>query len=186
MKPGIKPLVTGIVLVFLGIAVVPPLCAVSGIFWMHGDPQEVRFRVPGTATARTETAGRYYLWNDYRTVYEGKFYDRPPKIPDGLEIHIRDANGNALEFVRGGSMSSRMGDTSSNSIGYVDVKSPGELQIEVQGVHEERVFSFAISKIPRILLWVSGGLGVMAILGFGGQGLIVWGVVTLARARQQD
>jgi len=45
----------------------------------HG--HEVQSKVPGTQEVIIEKPGRYYLWNDFRTVYAGKSYDQSEHIP---------------------------------------------------------------------------------------------------------
>jgi hypothetical protein len=97
--------------------------------------------VPGSVAASVEKPGRYYLWNDFRTVYEGRSYNRSEGIPDGIEIRVHDAEGQSLEFVGDKSISSSSGSSSRNSIGYVQVGSPGQLKIEVSGGNEDRIFS---------------------------------------------
>jgi hypothetical protein len=181
MKPGIKSIAAGAVLFLLG-AFVFPLLVILPLFL--GESNEVRFRVPGSVAASVEKPGRYYLWNDFRTVYEGRSYNRSEGIPDGIEIRVHDAEGQSLEFVGDKSISSSSGSSSRNSIGYVQVGSPGQLKIEVSGGNEDRIFSFSQSGLLKMfgLILVGGFLSVLAALcGFG---LIVWGTIKLVKSKK--
>jgi hypothetical protein len=164
-------------------AVVIPLLFVLPL--LLGSSHEVQFRIPGTIQTTVEKPGRYYLWNDFRTVYEGKSYDRSERIPDGIEIRIHNSKGELLEFVGNTSISTSAGSSSKNSIGYVEVESPGKVSIEITGGNEERIFSFAESGLLKMLGLILGGFGLSLLVGISGFGIIIWGIVKLARANRK-
>jgi hypothetical protein len=178
MKPGLKTLIAG-VLLCLGAFVVPVLSVLPIIF---GKSDEIQFNVPGKQEFTATDTGRYYLWNDYRTVYHGKSYDLPENIPGGMDIRIRDTNGSELQFVNDASTSVNSGTDSKKSIGYVQVDQPGKLEIEVSGGAENRVFSFAKSRLLKIAGLVLGGMALSVLIVILGIGLIVWGIVKLVRS----
>ena len=68
MKRGIKTIIAGVVIFVFGAFVVPLLFIFPLIF---GKSNEVQFKVPGTFEANAEKPGRYYLWNDFQTIYDG-------------------------------------------------------------------------------------------------------------------
>jgi hypothetical protein len=179
MKPGVGSIIAGSVLLVLGVLVVPLIVILPLIL---SDRIEVQFKVPGTAEATIVEPGRYYLWNDFETVFEGNTYKRSKKIPDGYEIRIKDAKGELLEFVANASMTSSGAKGSKKSIGYVEVTEAGPLAIEVSGGDEERIFSFGPSLILKILGLVFGGVGAAMLFGAAGFVVIILGIVKLAKS----
>ncbi len=186
MAPGIKRLVTGVTLFILGIffiSIVVPVLFYDLLDNRNGE----QFKVPGITQVIVEEPGRYYLWNDYQTVFEGKSYNRLNTIPDGMEIKIRNQEtSKPFNFVTDLSISSNRGTSSSNSIGYVEVPAPVKIEIEIVGGNEDRIFSFARSVFTAQLgLIVGGSLLSMAIC-FLGFGLVVWGIVKLVNSNKND
>jgi len=178
MKKGVAALILGVTLFLLGILIIPlffilPLRSL--------DPAGAQFKAPGSIEIAIEEPGRYYLWNDYRTVFLGKTYNLPENIPHGLEIRILCPDAGPLEFVSDTSISTSSGRSSKNSIGYVEIGSGGVFRIEVIGNIEERIFSFHRANFLRIFGLILRGLGIAALLGIAGAGAIIWGIVILAR-----
>jgi hypothetical protein len=183
MRPGVKLIIAGSVLMVAGVLVVPLMVIVPLVL---EDRLDVRFEVPGTAEAEVVEPGRYYLWNDFETVFEGTSYNRSEKVPDGYEIRIRDAEGKLLEFTGNASITSSGPKGSKKSIGFVEVTEPGSVAIEVSGGDEERIFSFGPSIIFKILGMVFGGLGLAMLVGGAGFGVIIFGIVKLARSSVEE
>jgi hypothetical protein len=181
MKPGIKKIITGGVIFFVG-AFVIPLSFVLPLILHH--EQESQFKAPGNTEITVTKPGRYYLWNDFRTIYDGKSYDRSENIPDGLDIRIQDADGHQLQFVSDGSISSSSSTSAKKSIGYVEVERAGKVTINVRGGSENRIFSFSQSGLLMMFGLVLGGAGLAIVVSAAGIGLIIWGIVTRARANQ--
>ena len=183
MKPGLKTLIIGITLFILGGFVIP-LLLILPIFLNESSEQQ--FLIPGSKELSVEEPSRYYLWNDFQTVFEGKSFSRSENIPDGLEIAVTDGTGRTLAFKGDTSISSSSGSSSKNSIGYVEVSEPSELLVTVTGASEERVFSFSESIFPKIFLAIfSGGMASMLVT-FIGFGLGVWGVIKLVRNKSSE
>jgi hypothetical protein len=175
MKRGVKTLIIGVI--FLAVAVVAPFLFLLPFFLQHQN--ENQFKVPGSIQITVEKPGRYYLWNDFRTVYNGQSFNRSEQIPDGLNIRIADSDGHPLTFVSNTSISSTNGSNAKNSIGYVEIEHPGKVTVQVSGGAQERIFSFSRSGILMIFLLVIGGFGASVIFGLLGLGLIIWGIVKL-------
>lgn len=182
MKPGVKTIITGSVTFLIG-AFVVPLLFVLPLFLRH--QHEAQLKAPGSIEVAINKSGRYYLWNDYRTVYNGKSYDRSEQVPDGLEIHIQDAQGRQLQFVSDASISSSSGTSAKKSIGYVDIEHPGKVTVQVSGGSEERIFSFSQSGLLVMFGLIVGGFGLSMIVAIAGLGLIVWGIVKLVRVNRR-
>ncbi len=180
MKPGLKPLFTGIALCVAGLFVVPVAIILPILLSDSGDTP---FIAPGSAEFTVEEPARYYLWHDHQTIFEGTSYNRPVEIPDGVTISVSQADGEALAFTSDGSMSMSRGSHSSQSIGYVDVPTTGLWTVEVSGEAEPFVVSFAESKLLKIFGLIFGGVGLCLLLGGAGVILVVIGVVRLAQGK---
>jgi hypothetical protein len=178
MKPGLGALIAG-VLLFV-VAFIVPVCFV--LLVVFGKSDEVQFEVPGKLEFDAREAGKYYLWNDYRTVYKGKSYDRSRNIPDGIDITVSDASGQ-LQFVNDSSTSVTSGSTAAVSIGYVQVEKPEKLTIEVSGAKDDRIFSFAESRLKTIIGYVIAGLVAAMFVGLVGLALIITGIIKLVRSK---
>jgi hypothetical protein len=183
MKPGLKTLITGITLFILGGFVIPFLIILPLFLNESANSQ---FLIPGSKEVTVEEPGRYYLWNDFQTVHDGKSFSRSESIPDGLEIAVTDDTGNTLTFTSDTSTSSSSGSSSKNSIGYVEVSNPGKLSVSVSGDSEERVFSFSRSIFPKMFLTILGGGIASLLMAFIGFGIGIWGVIKLVRNRRGE
>jgi hypothetical protein len=177
MKRGLKTTIAGVVVLLVGAFVIPLAFFLPVAL---GNSHDFQFKAPGSAETMVNEPGRYYLWNDFRTVYEGKSYDRSPAIPDGVEIQIRDAMGRQLQFVSDTSISMTSGGSSKKSIGYVEIAAPGKVKILLTGGNEERIFSFSQSGLLKLFGLIAGGVGLSLVVCTVGLGLIIWGVVKLA------
>jgi len=172
-----KKIVFGIILFILG-AIIIPLAIVLTV--VSNLPDNKQFKVPGTARVIIDEPGRYYLWNDYQTIFEGKSYNRSERVPDGVEIKIKDADtGEAFDFVTSLTISSSNGASSKNSIGYIDVQNAVDISIEIVGLNNERIFSFSQSSILKLigLFLVVGLLSTVSALS--GIVFTIWGIVSL-------
>lgn len=195
MKPGICMIIVGGV-VFLFAVILVPFLAVVPVLTM-GSKGDSKFLVPGGTTVTVEKAGRYYLWNEYRTLFDGKTYNRPEALPDGWEIEIRDrTTGEDLELTTGSGTSTTGGQTEKKSIGYVDFEEgdiDNEIAIEVKASSggggggkksqlKLRVFSFSRSEVWSIMGWILGGVAGSLVAGLIGVCVIILGVVKTVRA----
>ena len=178
MKPGLKTLITGIMLFILGGFVIPFLLIFPLFF---NDSSNEQFLIPGSKEVTVEKPGRYYLWNDFQTVYDGSSFSHSENIPGGLKIAVTDDAGKTLVFTSDTSTSSSSGRSSKNSIGYVEVNNPGKLRVSVSGDSEDRVFSFSQSIFPKTFFVIMGGGFASLLMAFIGFGIGIWGVIKLVR-----
>ena len=176
MEKGLKTLIAGIVLFVVG-AFVVPIAFLLPLILNNSD--ERQFIIPGITEVEILESGRYYLWNDFQTVFDGKSYNRSESIPDGLEIAITNEDGKDLQFTSDTSMSSSSGSSSKNTIGYVEVSNPSRLTVSVSGGSDERVFSFSESGIMKMLGLIFGGFGLSMLLALAGVGISIWGTIKL-------
>ncbi|HEX5399934.1 MAG TPA: hypothetical protein VFY06_12895 [Verrucomicrobiae bacterium] len=182
MKAGIKSIVAGAALVVLGVVVLPLAIAIPIFLTLSG--HLIEFKVPGTFETNVVKTGRYYLYNDYQTIFNGKTYNNSKNLPGGMEIKILDSQGDSLPFTGDASVSVNGSGTERNSIGYVDLQKPGKVWIEVSGTSEERIFSFGQEHFLKLFVGLIGTLGLCFLFALGGTGLAVWGVIKLVRSGQ--
>lgn len=184
MKKGLKTLIAGIVLLALGIFAVPLTFVVPLI---NIESNEVQFIVPATFRTKVDEPAKYYLWNIYKTMHEGKKYNQSVDIPDGVQIQIADANGKPMELITdGASFSGNSISTYYNSIGYIDIESPGEITITVTGIKQPRVFSFSRSLFSENMTKLLGGLAACFLLVVVGGGLAIWGIIKLMSSNKKN
>lgn len=181
MKPGLKTIIAGILLLFCAVMVFP-LFIVVPFFLQKSD--DVQFKVPGGKEVTVKEPGRYYLWNNFNTVYEGKSYAQSEAVPNGMTIEIRDESGHLLPFVSNNLTTVTTegnNENSKKSIGYVQIDHPEKLEIQVSGGNEERIFSFSKSDVLKIFLTIFGAVSIAALTGLPAIGLIIWGIIKLNR-----
>lgn len=178
MKTGLGKLIAGVVLALVGL-VVPGLVVVD--FFLKR-PLSWQFRIPGSQVVRVEEPGRYHLWDDFETVFEGRSYQKVEGLPDGAEIAIRSVDGRVLPFV--GDLSTHFSGKSGSkrSIGYVELSEPCELRVLVSGDFEERVVSFSKWEFRQMMTRILGSGVVAFVLVLVGWGAILWGGSQLARS----
>lgn len=180
MKPGSKRIIFGI-FIFLAGAIIVPLGIIVSL--IVTDSNKLIFKVPGSIRYSMNKPGQYYLWNEYKIVFDGISYNRSKDIPDGIQIRIRnEQTGQVYTFVSNASISSDSGGSARNSIGYIESDSPGNVLIEVQGGNEERIFSISQFRLWRIFSTIFGGIGFAIFICLAGGLVIVWGIVAMARS----
>lgn len=179
MKRGLKPLLTGIVLLVLAVLALP--LAFFGSTFLTGQGGK-QFLVPGSTEITVTEPGRYYLWNDYETIYEGKSFRRSETVPDGVEIVVGDENGDPIPLITDHSVSRTRNGHSQKSIAHFDLDQPGSVRISVTGGMPERVFSLSQSKIWQTFGMVFGGIALAGVLAVLGLILGVVGIVKLANS----
>jgi len=183
MKRGVKTLVAGCLLAIVGCAVIPIGLALS--FLVYNDHAD-QFVVPGTTQIQADQPGRYYLWNDYQTVYQGTSYNESETIPGGMNISVTDDQGKQLAFISDTTISTTRGSSASNSIGYVEVKQPGKLDVSVSGNLNRRVFSMSQFSFFKVFGLIAGGACISILLFVGGAGIGVWGLIKLLQRPAQN
>jgi hypothetical protein len=148
---------------------------------------DIQFLIPGTVEIEIEDEGRYYVWNNYKTVYEGKSYSKPEEVQDNLLISLKTKD-EALDYdIIGKTSISRSSDsTSRKSIGYFDITVPWDYILEVKGETEPRVFSFCQFNYDTVEFAMVLGIGgaVCLFVIFAGFALGVVGIVKMVKAKR--
>lgn len=116
---------------------------------------ENQFTVPGSKEVTVAEDGRYYLWNNYQTIFEGKSFNSPEALPDGLSFRlISIADNLAYELVPDQSTTTSSAKSKKRSIGYYNLKK-GKYRVTVTGeVTELRVFSFSKDMLGSVLMFI--------------------------------
>ena len=141
----------------------------------QGHSLTLQFQSQGTVQRQTDSVGRFYVWDNYVTHFNGQKVRLSSKTPKNLQISIQDTNGASLEFVPDDSQSWSIGNHAKKSIGYVEVKEPQSLNIISSG-SDQRILSFGPANL-KAELWQKLGGFALAIL-IGGLGF-VWCLLSL-------
>jgi hypothetical protein len=180
-----KKVVVGIVLCFLALAVP----GVGLFFFISAVTQaEIRsFEGPGTIEVQVDDPGRYFLWNEYRTVFEGRSYSRSEELPDGVGFSaVRMDTGESISFRTNFSITHRSGQREKASIGYFEVTEPGLYRVSVEGLRQTRIFAFGQSSMDDFGGMMARGFfftlfSIAAMLA--GLLFLIFGILELVRKR---
>lgn len=178
-----KKLVLGIVLCVAAFAA--PLLLVAPVLVSLARDDAVALEAPGELDVTIEEPGRYYVWNEYNTVYLGKTYSVSKELPSGIMFSLVESDtGEAVPFEGDLSISVSAGERARNSAGYFDIEDSGEYRLEIAGLDQPRVFAFGpsvwsdmFSFFGRILL----GVLLAVIFLTAGVLLVVFGVISIAQ-----
>ena len=183
MKPGLKQIIAAVLLLGIGVIGVPLVIVLT---LLRDSTDLLEFEVPGTAMAFVETPGRYYLWHDYQTVYDGRIYNNAQELPHGLEIEIKGKGGVLLDLVNASNTTFTSKGRARQSVGYVEVLDAGQVTLNISGDAEPRIFSFSPFSLGRFAGLIVKGVLIAIAAGLSALGLIIWGIVKLANAPRKE
>lgn len=186
MKRGVKTILSGGLVILLGSIIIPGVFVLLFTLQIIKDSNNSQFLVPGSIEVEVTEPGRYYLWNDYQTLFNGTSYNEPPTLPSGLTFTFTDEQSNTLAFTSDTSFSSTSGSNVSDSIGYIDVTQPGKIKVDVTGPVTPRVFSFGKNVVWKIIGTVFGSVALVLTSLFVGVGLMLWGFIKLMNNKQDE
>lgn len=146
--------------------------------------QGVQFIGPGRHTATFDQPGTYLVWNDYRTVFNGRSYEESEKLPPGVQVTVIEVDGGqALAISASINTSSNLGDTARNSVAKFEITRPGRYEIIIEGDFPARVFSASKEFLLGLLAMIFGAIALL-FLGFGAAiGLVCWVFIKREQAR---
>jgi uncharacterized membrane protein len=146
----------------------------------------VQFLGPGRHILELDRPGKYLVWNDYRTVFQGRNYDESEKLPPGLRISVLDkAGGQALTVTASYGGTSTIGDSSSVSVSQFEIAQPGRYEIVVEGDFPRRVFSVGRDFIPGLFGVIAGAFALI-FGGFGAAtGIVAWAFIKREEAQRR-
>lgn len=162
-----KMIITGGVLVLAGIAA--PV--IFFLVLMGQVASGEQFLAPGEYTMQAEP-GRYMVWHDHRTVYDGVSYNKPAPLPDGAVVKVL-VGDTPVPLVSYQSMSSTSGSKERASIGSFELPAGGSCTITVSGLAEQHVFSVGVATDLASIGLVVGATFLSSLLLIIG-GVLIW------------
>lgn len=143
-----------------------------------------QFLAPGRHTVDATEAGKYIVWNEYRTVFQGRSYESSKKLPAAVQITVFDiVRERALDVSPALGASSQTGATERVSVAQFTVEHPGPLEVAVAGSFEPRVLAVGPDVLPGILGVVFGSLA-LVFVGYGlAIGIAAWTYIQRDQAR---
>jgi hypothetical protein len=181
VKKGVKKIIGGGLLFIF--AMLLPFACVIPFFVLEG--KDRIFRAPGSIEVSVEKPGRYYLWDNYSTVFEGRSYSFEKELPNGLVFSlIEKESGSVIPLNADSSVSSDSGNQKKVTVGYFELTRPGTYLLSITGNTETRIFSFGRSLFGHIILIIFGVLFAVTIsfaVAIGSFVFIVLGIIELVR-----
>jgi uncharacterized membrane protein len=152
------------------------LGAVALVIWLVlslGSGEQ--FLAPGRLAINVEQPGKVVIWLDHRTVFQGRSYDAPDKLPAGARIRvIEEASGRELDVGATFGASSASGNSRRVSVAQFRAEQPGRHLVLVEGTFDPRVFSAGADFLAR-MLWAIFGAVALVLVGWGlAIGLFAW------------
>lgn len=142
------------------------------------DPQT---KVPGTVTAEIDASGRYYVWDNHWTMFDGERVQYSADWPKDAKIVVRDSNGRELEFIADASQNWSIGNNEKTSIGYIDIPTPSAIRLDIDDIGNERIVTVSNRTMKQELWSRLGGFAVG--LGVGAIGVTICLLGLLVRRR---
>jgi len=152
------------------------LGAVTLIVWLVLSlGSDEQFLAPGRLAINLAQPGKVVIWHDHRTLFQGRSYDGPEKLPAGARIRvIEEASGRELEVGASFGASSASGSSRRISVAQFHAVQPGSHLIAIEGSFEPRVFSAGADFLPR-LLWSIFGAVALVLVSWGlAIGMFAW------------
>ena len=174
MKRGVKRSLLGAGLVLAAIVV----GGSAFVSLQRGVSHDVQFKAPGTFQARAADAGRYYVWDNHKTWFEGEKVRSKAAFPDEMTVEVSDAAGQTLEFTRDDSQSWSIGSHAKTSVGYVDLPADSDVQIDARGDDGERILSLSQANLGQELWQTFIGFGIATVAAGLGIPIAIWGLIT--------
>jgi hypothetical protein len=187
MKKHTKQILWGGILFVTGGFFIPLIIWIFVFISIFNNQSLSTFLIPAIIEVSIEKEGRYYLWNDYETVFEGKTYSVDEDIPHDITISLIDKSGiKKSDIIPDFSASSSSFGSNKKSIGYFDIDKPGQYLLEVSGQTQPRVFSFGseVFSLKRLaaIFTIEAVFIMAAISGFI---LVVIGLVNYFKDKKQ-
>ncbi len=148
------------------------LVGIALIAWMIlSRDDDTQFGVPGRIAVELRP-GAHLIWNDYRTTFEGIFYESPQPVPAGIAVRVSDATGAAVATRRPAGHHSKSPKADRSALLAFEVPQAGRYEIAVEGAFPRRVFSVAPDRVMRPFV-ASFGAFLAVFLGFAA-GFALW------------
>jgi len=172
----------GWILAAAALAVASTAGAIALVAWLFLTLQEdARFLGPGRLALQVEQPGKIVIWHDQRTVFQGRSYDAPEKLPPGVRFRaIEEASGRELAVGATMASSSESGNSRRVAVAQFHAEQPGRHLIQVEGAFEPLVFSAGPDFLARTLWFILGAVA-LVLVGWG----VAIGLFALAFIRRE-
>lgn len=153
--------IAGVALIIVGVA----LFGFTLVQLIGGSALDPQTKVPGTITAVVDSPGRYYVWDNHATMFDGQRVQYTSDWPKDAKVVVCDSSGEELEFVPDASQNWSIGNNGKTSIGYIDVPTPTAIRLVIDGVGGERIITVSNRTMMQELWLRLGGLGLGLVVG---------------------
>ncbi len=168
----------GFTLVIVGIAIF----AFTLIQLVGGAALDLQTKVPGTVTAELDASGRYYMWDNHWTMFDGERVKYPADWPADAKVAVHDVNGAELEFIPDASQNWSIGNNEKTSVGYVEVPTATTIRLDIDDVGRDRIVTVSNRTMKQELWSRLGGFGVALVVGGLGAMICLFGVLVRRRS----
>ncbi len=188
MKKHTKQIISGAVLFILGAFIVPVIFIIYLFLSLLSEKPLARFIFPNEVKVTIENKGKYYLWNEYETIFEGRTYASSKYLPDGIQISLIDTlNGSDIKFISDFSITSSGFNSEKKSIGYFEIERPGNYILKVTGNSEPRILSLGKSLFSyKLIVEFFMVFLLVMLMGIVGFLLIIMGIINYIKARRLE
>lgn len=165
-------------LVVAGVLAIPAAIALSILMF----PKPAQFMIPGSKNFNLTMPGKYVLWHETETIFQGRTYSGG-QLPGGLLMQLSNTATRAvIPLVPDQSTTMSSGSSSRRSIATFTITTPGPHLLSVEGKAPPMVFSFGKSEWGN-LFW-SLGIGFILCPSLIIAGIVLW-ICVLVRRRNQ-
>ena len=111
----------------------------------------VKFVVPGEKDLEIRKPGKYVLWNETQTIFQGQTYSSSTSIPAGVQIQLTELKTmSSVPMNTDMSATMTSGQEARVSVGYFELIEPGQYRVKVEGQFPPRVFYFRESMLRQL------------------------------------
>src|SRR6476620_4714758 len=146
VTPRRKWYIMAVLMILAGIILIPAAIIIPVL----SSPKPVAFIVPGSRDFNLTLPGKYVLWHNYDTIFEGKTYSSNA-LPGGLLLQISNVTARSIvPLVPDQSTAVSSGNDARRSIATFTITNSGQYLLSVRGTAPEMVFSFGKSVFGNI------------------------------------
>ena len=112
-----------------------------------------QFRAPGVNRFHLNKPGKYILWHDYRTVFDGRRYSVEQELPDGVVFTVtNDETHESVHIEASGGAHEQSGSSERADVCSFRIDAPGWFVVKIQGLPSLRIFTLRRPLLAPVLL----------------------------------
>jgi hypothetical protein len=154
------------------------VCAAPAGYIIYGMAMADSFRfqllTPGEKEFEIPETGKYVLWNEFQTIYNGQVFSSSTNLPSGLKIQLTDLKtGTVLPFSTSSfSASEEINGVQRHLVGTYQLVAHTKYRLSITGQFAQRIFYFRDSQLKHFMDQLSVALiiastGILLSLGMG-------------------